>query len=442
MGARRRCCCECIVYWDDFNREDSTTVDGWTEVSGDWSIHDSTLEEAGTDDAIITYNQTITGSWYVAVNAKTVVSGATYRLIANYKDSSNYFHADFTFTATTGIVSLYKSGVLLQTCTFSGKHYDTLIGQDANLTLCLNTETFRAGFKNALDAETTRCIVEYGSHVLIADGNSLGLGNGSTELINYDEFEGSLEEISGADCPWCCPPLCLCERASDLVLRATFSSACAALNGPLLYFYVGGGLAGTCDDLEDWILRCGWAFVGGCLVISNPPCEPDCGCLGGDYIVLQYCPTAEYPDWHGWELGNDWPGLQENIFDFGCTENTAIWDNLDEDGHSHPTAYTASPFSVTFTGHLYYQFPEPGVCGCECTDGVEFTVTLECAYECANYCYCIWTWNGSSWDLTSNCDENPGAPVSCPYPDEWTCAAPTADGEYEGETQSSYCEPV
>jgi hypothetical protein len=49
------CCCKsCTIASDNFDRPDSSTVDGWTEVSGDWAIVDNGLKPptGGLDDLI------------------------------------------------------------------------------------------------------------------------------------------------------------------------------------------------------------------------------------------------------------------------------------------------------------------------------------------------------------------------------------------------------
>ena len=40
-----QCCEDCILFEDDFNRANSTTVgNGWTEVAGDWEIVSNELQ--------------------------------------------------------------------------------------------------------------------------------------------------------------------------------------------------------------------------------------------------------------------------------------------------------------------------------------------------------------------------------------------------------------
>jgi hypothetical protein len=63
MGARRRCCCECWEFLDNFNRTPGTDLGAsWHEQRGDWDIigsadfgrlHEKYNEAGGTADAMV-----------------------------------------------------------------------------------------------------------------------------------------------------------------------------------------------------------------------------------------------------------------------------------------------------------------------------------------------------------------------------------------------------
>jgi hypothetical protein len=73
-------CCGCRVFQDDFNRDDSTDVDGWDELSGDWSIDSQQLHEAGTDGALVIAKADVPRlSFHVAVTIPSCADGAGLR---------------------------------------------------------------------------------------------------------------------------------------------------------------------------------------------------------------------------------------------------------------------------------------------------------------------------------------------------------------------------
>jgi len=68
-----------FVECDDFNRPDSTTVDGWTEQTGDWAIASNRLETASGNHTEITYDgSTLSGDFCVTVQVFYAGSGVQY----------------------------------------------------------------------------------------------------------------------------------------------------------------------------------------------------------------------------------------------------------------------------------------------------------------------------------------------------------------------------
>ena len=179
------CCCgDCVIFVDDFNRADSTAVDGWTEVSGDWSILSNQLHETGTVGATIIANAASPDvSFYVAVDVPSVAENAIYRVIVNYVDASNYHFAEFEFLIDTLKIRLYKRSGGTNTQLVSKEWGDVeVVGIEESFLVCFSSKIFYASQKYA---PYCAWIVDPIAH---ATGKQAGLGNGSSVTIDYDNF--------------------------------------------------------------------------------------------------------------------------------------------------------------------------------------------------------------------------------------------------------------
>lgn len=212
------CCCpeRCLIFSDFFDRADST-VTQWAERSGDWEIASNELAEAGNNGALIIapqWHSRLTWFLVTGLGAGGIVSGAIYRLIANYVDDSNYYYAEYEYdenalTVTIRIGST-AGGVFKEDTWHEDVVADDMVAPYVNLSLCLDPETFNATLYN----RTTRFIcVDDDPFTLNPFGRKFGLGNGGGTPITYDDFYA--EETSYYD-PLCrdCPPLC-CARCDN-----------------------------------------------------------------------------------------------------------------------------------------------------------------------------------------------------------------------------------
>jgi len=202
----------CIIGTDDFNRADSSTVSGWDERSGDWQITSNELTEAGTSGALIILNAFHSKlSWNVIVSPGSagIISGAKYRLVANYLDDSNYHYAEFEYNSST-------LSITIKLCTISGGTIkedtwtEDVVADDmeapwVTFSLCLDPSIFTATLIN----KTTRFIVvQDDAPSLIAGGYKVGLGSGSATAIAYEDFYAEETAYYNGTCTVCARKCC------------------------------------------------------------------------------------------------------------------------------------------------------------------------------------------------------------------------------------------
>lgn len=99
-----KCCCQCDICEDDFDRSNSSDVStgsdcGWTEVAGDWSIASNVLSISSAD-AALSLNASVGSNFYARVDAG-VASGKKSRLACDFVDEDNYLAAEFELTAAS-----------------------------------------------------------------------------------------------------------------------------------------------------------------------------------------------------------------------------------------------------------------------------------------------------------------------------------------------------
>lgn len=71
MG-KKHCCCGCSTYADTFDRSNSTDIgDDWDESSGDWSILDHELREAGSNGATAVFGGQDNGTSLISGGSTT-----------------------------------------------------------------------------------------------------------------------------------------------------------------------------------------------------------------------------------------------------------------------------------------------------------------------------------------------------------------------------------
>jgi hypothetical protein len=138
MG-RRRCCCEadCIISQDDFDRQDSTNINGpgnsWEEVAGNWEITNFLLQVESVGAVVI--HQTPApepGEMHVTAYAVNPEVGYKYVLYLDNGSATSlttYHKAVFTVGEDdVWTVQLYDGTTLLETATMEGNFVSENLG--------------------------------------------------------------------------------------------------------------------------------------------------------------------------------------------------------------------------------------------------------------------------------------------------------------------------
>ncbi len=200
----RRCCCDCLIFEDEFNRTDNNIIGGdWTEAVGNWRITNNKLE---FDDAT---GQCITVIQHrLPIVARVKVPdpqlGVRYRLIGLWEDSSNYWCVEYEQTVgPDGEFRLIKVSGGGETILDSSTGY---AGLTAEMWIC----------------HTGECVsgtISPGREFIWADdkGRSLtteyqygvGVKDGTGSDVYFDDFELWKHKLSLDECPEC---ICRCGR--------------------------------------------------------------------------------------------------------------------------------------------------------------------------------------------------------------------------------------
>jgi hypothetical protein len=236
MGARRRCCCGCEVFYDEFSRSGPAVENDWdeTNATGTWGITDTSLwETSGTGEIIhsgrIQENQDGYGVSYdiydeVAGNVYRIIFGAKAShagadcLIAEYEVGETIDDDDDGQPDYTSAIRIYSRVSSVET--LIAEKYIPPAAVDAN-----GGRRFYAWLHNFYD-EGTFCVwigtSAYPS-LLVTTGQTIqdryfGAANATgAEPINIDNFEIELatyENVNGArqPCFWC---TCRCLKFQD-----------------------------------------------------------------------------------------------------------------------------------------------------------------------------------------------------------------------------------
>jgi hypothetical protein len=266
-GKHNKCCCNCQIGFDNFNRADATTLGPkWTEDgSGLWGI-DSNVAYSDTGDAIAMFNvahrkgDESMEAYYEIVDE---VEDAIYYVLVNVKDLNNYHIAKFHNTAVNPKIELGKvvGGVytMLKEENIIGKTLPYACGYMPRL--CrrfyarIAPDEFCAGIREATLSQVTV------TPEIITDGIYSGMGGyHATETLFYDNFYFGEHLWTNPQCPTC---ICQCEdevvgeelvvTISDTTNRMTEAEGCEiTINWDRVNGYWEG--SATCCDFT-WIIR-------------------------------------------------------------------------------------------------------------------------------------------------------------------------------------------
>lgn len=293
MGARRRCCCGCPEYSDDFNREDNEdpgpnwplTIGGDTAQIGDWDILDNQFYSEGTSNSIAIYKTALPDNWMLA-SAKIVDEqlGGVYRVIVSWKNMQNYLYGEYErVDQTNARISVHQviGGVESE---LDYTEYELSIDDQSppddcrTLNVCVDPKLFIA----FVDSTSTMCRA-ITNGVEVEDGLRAGVGHDNSSFANkFDDFWMMEEygERHQPDCPLC--DWCYCE-------------------GELLPFTLLATIQGNddCDTLDGIScvltgLKCGAGTLWYGVI-------DDDSCLDGWAITLT-CGAGDNDDVSGWTL--------------------------------------------------------------------------------------------------------------------------------------------
>lgn len=261
----RRCCCPaCTALLDTFNRANSPTVSGWTEIAGTWSIAGNRLREAGTADALIRADTPVfyRGEMQIVVQAMDFATGDKYRICVDWvHGTSNYYYAEYEKLAaldTWRVSVLDKTDNVLDTEDIVAP--PGVAGQ-MGLIACFiggHKNSARCHFLADLDFREPGGLFPW-DIVVPNRGKYSGLGNGGSSQIEYDQYVLTNPDTVNRDCVSC---WCFCDGYTiPKVLTATFSGYLAwecvdGVTVTLTYDKSEDGWLGTLANKWDLKLTC------------------------------------------------------------------------------------------------------------------------------------------------------------------------------------------
>lgn len=346
MGGRRRCCCECPHFIDDFSRPEGWDPDvvgpDWLEVSGDWDIDmaNAWLTELGSEDAILQCLVTmLTERMTCSFITKDEQAGDVYRAIVNYKDSTHFMYAQLAINAwTDGVISFWSvNGPHIQ---LGDSFPVVLTGKTRVFTACVSTQVFSATV-STVGANFCVWVDDGWKH---EGGHYAGVGNGASQEINVDDFGCLAHYDFNRKCDQCCPCYCLGAHGTyypPMELTATYDGTddCVTLDGFAITL-----------SAQDTNLTWQGTLTGG----APGSCQAQ---LNGLKLTLT-C-NEDPDDITTWKLVQDPTGIAD------LTEG---WCGVTDDKYSEATISTCDPFVLVFTYHIPHsairQCPsECGNCG-------------------------------------------------------------------------------
>lgn len=366
--ARRRCCCpgECYVFYDQFNRSDSTDLGAdWTEVVGYWSIVAKRLVEVGTADAKAITTAEVpadsAGEMDAFVQVYNYSVGDVYRLYVAWDSTSEYYMLQVTYLGgDEWYIELCHNTSVLATATQQA----TVFGVPPTtnyvvLQACIDSDgNFQGGVISTLDEMAW--ITDSGTPF----GRKAGVGHDNTGGAVFDEFyftELRTDDIVCSAC-WChCNGNVPSKRLLATVYNATDRAAC--LDG--LQCYLDYDWNGGVPFWSGTIHRTGG---GDCDIEFKVLC---------DATIDLDCPGRE------WTLENLLGSCCTNLAgggEFGCTPITPDCDTS-----------TCWPLNLVFGP--FEMRDDDLICGCCYAPGT-FTdpITFECTdANCVGYYYIIVT---------------------------------------------------
>ncbi len=292
------CCGECWTFADDLNR--ATIGPNYLQVGGTWTIQGGAphfyLRGVGAGLLITTFNTQLlrTNHTFKILFDDTTVPGSVIQAIVNYKDSNNYFFAQYVMD---GALTLWERRT----------------GSNSQLAICgappvsLGLRTLDACFTKEYFAASVNGEPAYeGQEVYICDpsrfldGFKSGLGVGAGSTVNFTELSDPaqdafvIQEMSspkvGCDtCICTCDGKCIpLELTLTIELRNKMGCDFIGLDGQTITltrtqceFIWRSGDVPLCTQTVEWRFGC-------CEHFSEQLDDGWPGCIGSDFTLQLY----------------------------------------------------------------------------------------------------------------------------------------------------------
>lgn len=209
MGARRRCCCNCVQYTDDFFRADDPT--GWGEL---WDTTEAVAEVVGytgkLTEGYAIYKLSLPdpeGSGIVAVELYDPQDGDIYDVYLAWRSTTNYLVARFQADAASGywINSLQKHG----SGSWWADNVEMMAGCGTYQEPFMSSRTFIVSYdRGVLRIGGNTPEFPHYEHWLCCDvsyglPNKIGLAHGGgPRPIYFDNFFASDHYVHNVTCPY------------------------------------------------------------------------------------------------------------------------------------------------------------------------------------------------------------------------------------------------
>ncbi len=345
MGARDRCCCECITFTDDFERDDSTSLgNDWEECVGDWEIDDGELTVA-TAGAVVICKQKVVGHpvgiFEVTIHfnggAKSPV-GAKYQILAYYGtdgDGAEFCdepHDPWILELEILTTSTGKMRLIDPDDNVIDDRDTVFSGNTTDLKLCIGDEDI-VGSSESVNTDIAWCAEDL-------TGYWFALGSGAAVAVYYETANYSDQYDHNDECPDCTTPCCCpclegkgAATPPDKITATIYAPSCTTMHGVSTTL--------TCNRLPP----------GCCTWTSDDPLtfgceeETDCGLVGGVAPVYTLGLSMACAGGTGtcadYQLTVSWPGGSEN--------HAQCWDDYHDQLKTVVGECTCVPLLLTFT---------------------------------------------------------------------------------------------
>ena len=200
------CCCEegCDFVNESFGSSDTTTIAGFSQVSGNWSISTGHATISASSALLVADTVSPDGRlMHVTASVRGNTVGDQARVISSIRDTSNYLFAQVTF-GTTGSIALVSRTNSTNT-TLMTRTQDIPINTWHTVTVCNDNPQHSAGVLSYEEGQVFNAGV-YGA----AGDDQCGLGTGTCAgIIDFDDLVAKEIDETCERCRISCSTNCL-----------------------------------------------------------------------------------------------------------------------------------------------------------------------------------------------------------------------------------------